>query len=207
MERFKIIYYNPYYSNFLDLLLYDLEKLPWVNEAIQRGKIIINFVVNHCLTLRIYRKHVMKEFLRPSDIRFITCYIMLKRVVEEKASMRLIMCNNEWDKSPLSNNYKGKIVEEISLSSNFWDSFERVLNICEPIVDMIHLVDGDTPCMGSIYDGMDHCKDVIARVFNNVIDDYKLIWNMVDFRWKMMHILLHVVACYLDPRMFGLKRN
>eukprot|EP01018_Ginkgo_biloba_P037725 Gb_27348 [translate_table: standard] len=149
----------------------------------------------------------MKEFLRPCDTRFATYYIMLKRVVEEKTSLRLIVCNNEWDKSPLSKTSKGKLMEEIILSNNFWDSVERVLNMCEPIVEMLHLVDGDTPCMGSIYDGMDRCKDAIARVFNNVVDDYKLIWNMVDFRWKMMHSPLHAAACYLDPKMFGLKRN
>eukprot|EP01018_Ginkgo_biloba_P005136 Gb_04272 [translate_table: standard] len=78
--------------------------------------------------------------------------------------------------------------------------------MCEPIIEMLHLVDGDTPCMGFIYDCMDHCKYVIARVFNNVVDDYKLIWNMVDFKWNIMHIPLHAVACYLEPRMFDLKR-
>eukprot|EP01018_Ginkgo_biloba_P038878 Gb_38380 [translate_table: standard] len=149
----------------------------------------------------------MKEFLRPCDTRFSTYYIMLKRVVEEKASLRLIVCNNERDKSPLLKTSKGKLVEEIILSSNFWDSAERVLNMCEPIVEMLRLVDGDTPCMGFIYDGMERCKDASARVFNNVVDDYKLIWNMVDFRWKMMHSPLHVASCYLDPRIFGLKSN
>eukprot|EP01018_Ginkgo_biloba_P025255 Gb_34929 [translate_table: standard] len=182
MDRFKKIYWTPYAAHCLDLLLHDLGKLPWVNEAIRRVKIISNFVVNHHLTLSIYKKHAMKEILRPYDTRFSTYYIMLKRVVEEKASLRLIVCTNEWDKSPLSNTSKGKVVEEIILSSNFWDTIERVLNMCEPIVDMFHLVDGDNPCMGFIYYGMDRCKDVIARVFNNVVDDYKLIWDMVDFR-------------------------
>eukprot|EP01018_Ginkgo_biloba_P025404 Gb_01386 [translate_table: standard] len=124
----------------------------------------------------------MKELLRPYDTIFATYYIMLKRVVEEKASLRLIVCSNEWDKSPLSKTSKGKLVEEIILSNNFWDNVERVLNMCEPIMEKFCLVDGDNPCMGFIYNGMDHCKDAIARVFNNVVDDYKLIWDMVDFK-------------------------
>eukprot|EP01018_Ginkgo_biloba_P005755 Gb_33968 [translate_table: standard] len=130
MDRFKTIYWTPCAAHFLDLLLHDLGKLPWVNEVIQRGKIISNFVVNHHLTLSIYRKHAMKELLWPCDIRFTTYYIMLKRVVEEKASLRFIACSNEWDKSSLSKTSKGKLVEEIILSNNFWDSVERVLNIC-----------------------------------------------------------------------------
>eukprot|EP01018_Ginkgo_biloba_P007796 Gb_03729 [translate_table: standard] len=191
----------------MDLLLHDLGKLPWVNEVIRRGKLITNFVINHRLTLSIYRKHAIKELLRPCDTRFYTYYITLNRVVEEKASLRLTMCSNEWEKSPLSKTSKGKLVEEIILSSNFWDSAEKVLNMCKPIVEMLHLVDGDTPCMGFIYEGMERCKEAIVKAFNNAIDDYKLIWNMVDFRWKMMHSPLHAITCYLDSKSFGLKIN
>eukprot|EP01018_Ginkgo_biloba_P012932 Gb_37012 [translate_table: standard] len=191
----------------MDLLLHDLGKLTWVNEAIRRGKLITNFIVNHCITLSIYRKHAMREFLRPYDTRFATYYITVNRVVEEKASLSLIVCGNEWEKSPLLNTSKGNLVEEMILSSNFWDNVKRVLKMCEPIMEMLRLVDSDTPCMGFIYDGMDHCKEVITRVFNNLIDDHKLIWNMVDFRRKMMHSPLHATACYLDPKSFGLKRN
>eukprot|EP01018_Ginkgo_biloba_P036986 Gb_28158 [translate_table: standard] len=181
MERFKTIYWTPYVAHCIDLLLHDLGKFPWVNEAIRRGKLIANFIVNHCITLSIYRKHATREFLRPCDTRFATYYITLNRVVEEKASLRLNVCSNEWEKSPLSKTCKGKLVEEIILSSNFWESVERVLNMCEPIVEMLHLVDSDTPCMGFVYEGMERCKEAIARVFNNVIDDYQLIWNKVDF--------------------------
>eukprot|EP01018_Ginkgo_biloba_P022340 Gb_07492 [translate_table: standard] len=79
--------------------------------------------------------------------------------------------------------------------------------MCKPIMEMLHLVDGDTPYTGFNYKGMEHCKEAIAKAFNNAIDDYKLIWNMVDFRWKMMHIHLHVASCYFDPKSFGLKIN
>eukprot|EP01018_Ginkgo_biloba_P039315 Gb_36392 [translate_table: standard] len=128
-------------------------------------------------------------------------------MVEEKASLRVIVCSIEWEKSPISKTSKGKLVEEIILSRNFLDSAQRVLHICEPIMEMLSLVDGDTPCMGFVYEGMERCKEAIAKVFNNVIDDYKLIRNMVDFRWKMMHSLLHAASCYLYPKSFGFKRN
>eukprot|EP01018_Ginkgo_biloba_P024716 Gb_23979 [translate_table: standard] len=175
MVRFKIIYWTPCVAHCIDLLLHDLGKLPWVHEAIRRGKLITNFIVNHRITLSIYRKHATRELLRPCDTRFATYYITLNRVVEEKASLRLTVCGNEWEKSPLLKTSKGKLIEEIILSSNFWDSVERVLKMCELIVEMLRLVDSDTPCMGFVYEVMECYKEVIARVFNNVIDDYKLI--------------------------------
>eukprot|EP01018_Ginkgo_biloba_P006754 Gb_41611 [translate_table: standard] len=69
-------------------------------------------------------KHATRELLRPCDTRFATYYITLNRVVEEKASLRLTVCSNEWEKSPLSNTSKEKLVEEIILSNNFWDGVE-----------------------------------------------------------------------------------
>eukprot|EP01018_Ginkgo_biloba_P036859 Gb_09815 [translate_table: standard] len=207
IARFNTIYWTPCATHCTDLLLHDLGKFPWVNEVIRRGKLIANFVVNHRLTLSIYKNHATKEFLRPCDIRFATYYITLNIVVKEKASLRLIVCSNEWEKYPLSKTSKGKLVEEIILSNNFWDSVDRVLNMCKPIVEMLRLVDGDTSCMGFNYEGMERCKEAIVKAFNSAIDDYKLTWNMVDFRWKMMHSHLHAADCYLDPKSFGLKRN
>eukprot|EP01018_Ginkgo_biloba_P022815 Gb_07147 [translate_table: standard] len=63
MERFKTII-GPCCS------LHGLGKLPWVNEVIRRGKLITNFIVNHRITLSIYKKHAMRAFLRLCYIRF-----------------------------------------------------------------------------------------------------------------------------------------
>eukprot|EP01018_Ginkgo_biloba_P019436 Gb_16558 [translate_table: standard] len=102
----------------MDLLLYDLGKFPWVNEAIQKGKLITNFIINHRITLSIYRKNVMRVFFIPCDTIFSTYYITL-RSGEEKASLRLTVCSNKWEKLPLSKTSKGNLVEEIILSTIF----------------------------------------------------------------------------------------
>eukprot|EP01018_Ginkgo_biloba_P024599 Gb_37453 [translate_table: standard] len=94
IAMFKTIYWTPCATHYMDLLMHDLGKLPWVNEAIRRGKLIVNFIINHRITLSIYRKHVTRELLRPYDTRFSTYYITLNRVVEEKASLRLVACSN-----------------------------------------------------------------------------------------------------------------
>ena len=69
------------------------------------------------------------------------------------------------------------------------------------------MVDSDTPCMGFVYEGMDHCKESIAKSFDNVENEYREIWEVIDERWKMLHSPLHAAACYLDPRLFGMERN
>jgi len=207
MDKYKTIYWTPCAAHCLDLLLHDLAKFPWINEAIRKGKQISHFIFNHHLTLSLYRKQASRELLRPSDTRFATYYISLKRVVEEKASIRGVVCNNEWENSRLSKESKGKELEKIILGTDFWQSAIKVLKICEPIVDMLRMVDSDTPSMGFVYEGMDRCKEAIAKSFNNVENEYMDIWRIIDERWKMLHSPLHAAACYLDPRLFGIERN
>ncbi|GLJ54711.1 hypothetical protein SUGI_1175250 [Cryptomeria japonica] len=120
-------------------------------EAIHRGRAIANFIRNHHLTLSIYRQHASKELLRPCETRFASYYITLKRVVEEKAALRSIIYSNQWESSMLSKSPKGKNIEQIILNSNFWESAAKVLLVCEPIVDVLRMVDGDTPCLAACF--------------------------------------------------------
>ena len=81
-----------------------------------------------------YRKQASRELLRPSDTRFATYYISLKRVVDEKTSIRGVVCNNEWENSQLSKESKGKELEKIILGIDFWQSAIKVLKICENLL-------------------------------------------------------------------------
>eukprot|EP00253_Pinus_taeda_P004216 PITA_04216 len=207
MDKYRKIYWTPCAAHCLDLLLHDLAKFPWINETVRRGKQISHFIFNHQLTLSLYRNNASRELLRPCDTRFATYYITIKRLVEEKGSIRGVFCNNEWEKSHLSKEAKGKELEQVILGNAFWDNAQKVLKICEPIVDMLCMVDSDTPSMGFFYEGMDRAKEAIAKSFNNEENEYIAIWEMIDERWKMLHSPLHAAACYLDPRLFGIERT
>ncbi|XP_059069351.1 uncharacterized protein LOC131859518 [Cryptomeria japonica] len=207
VEKYPQIYWSPCATHCLDLLLHDLAKFPWIYEAIHRGRALANFIRNHRLTLSLYRQHASRELLRPCDTRFASFYITLKRVVEEKAALRSVVCSNEWENSVLSKSAKGKNIEQIVLNSSFWESGTKVLSICEPIVDVLRMVDGDKPCLGMLYESMDRCKEAIQRALNNVDAEYMEIWAAVDSRWKMMHTPLHAAACYLEPKLFHIDRQ
>eukprot|EP00253_Pinus_taeda_P002536 PITA_02536 len=207
MDKYRKIYWTPCAAHCLDLLLHDLAKFPWINETLRRGKQISHFIFNNQLTLSLYRNNASRELLRPCDTRFATYYITIKRLVEEKGSIRGVFCNNEWEKSHLSKEAKGKELEQVILGNAFWDNAQKVLKVCEPIVDMLRMVDSDTPSMGFFYEGIDRAKEAIAKSFNNEENEYITIWEMIDERWKMLHSPLHAAACYLDPRLFGIERT
>jgi hypothetical protein len=83
----------------------------------------------------------------------------------------------------------------------------KALKICEPIIDMLRMVDSDTPSMGFVYEGIDRCKEAIEKSFNNMENEYMEIWEVIDERWKMLHSTLHAGACYLDPRLYGIEKS
>jgi hypothetical protein len=43
-------------------------------------------------------------------------------------------------------------LEQIILGHAFWESVVKVIKICEPIVDMLSMVDSNTPSMGFVYE-------------------------------------------------------
>ncbi|GLJ16665.1 hypothetical protein SUGI_0286050 [Cryptomeria japonica] len=107
----------------------------------------------------------------------------------------------------LSKGPKGKNIEQIILNSNLWESAAKVLLVCEPIVDVLRMVDGDTPCLGMLYESMDQCKESIQKALNNEEAEYMQIWETIDCRWKMMHTPLHATTCFLEPRLFAIDRG
>jgi hypothetical protein len=207
MDKYKSIYWTPCSTHCLDFLLHDLAKFPWINEVIRKGKQISHFIINHQLTLSLYRKQASKELLRPCETTFASYYITLKKLVEEKESVRIVVYSTEWENSHLSKESKGKELEQNILGITFWESATKVLKICEPIIDMLRMVDSDTPSMGFVYEGMDRCKEAIANSFNNLENEYMEIWEVIDERWKMLHSPLHATTCYLDSRLFGIERG
>jgi hypothetical protein len=82
MDKYKNIYWTPCTTHCFNLLLHNLAKFPWVDKTIQRTRMDVNFVMNHHLTLSIYR-NASRELLRPCDTRFAIFFITQKRIVEE----------------------------------------------------------------------------------------------------------------------------
>ena len=67
---------------------------------------------------------------------------------------------------------KGKELEQVVLGNAFCGNALKVLKVCEPIVDILHMVDSDTSSMCFVYEDMDRAKEAIAKYFNNEENGY-----------------------------------
>jgi len=76
---------------------------------------------------------------------------------------------------------------QIILSNIFWNSVAKVFKKCDSIVDALCMV--NSPFMGFIYEGVDHCKESVASTFTNVEDEYKDIWEIMHSHLFQQHVI------------------
>ena len=81
---------------------------------------------------------------------------------------------------------------------------KEVCTVCEPLVRILCLVDGDKPAMGYLYEAMDRAKEAINSYYEDKGDEGKvkeqLIWEVINQRWnKTLHFPIHAAGIFLNP--------
>ncbi|MQL74686.1 hypothetical protein Taro_007046 [Colocasia esculenta] len=92
----------------------------------------------------------------------------------------------------------GKEVEGIINSTNFWDWVFKLVQIIEPLYEVLRVVDGDRrPSIGLVYAKLEAAKKNIRKVFPRYAH---LVLDVVQDRWdRQMSRDLHKAAYYLHP--------
>ncbi|RZC02947.1 hypothetical protein D0Y65_017865 [Glycine soja] len=172
----------------------DIEKIPKVKRVIQRGIKLVGYIYNHTLALNTMRKFTQKtELVRHGVTRFATTFLTLQRLHKQKANLRRLFTSDEWLKSKVAKEPKGKQATDVILIPSFWNDVVYALKAMRPLVSVLRLVDNEKkPAMGFIYEAMDRAKKAIQRAFNNNEGKYKDILAIIDKRWDcQLHHPLH----------------
>ena len=69
--------------------------------------------------------------------------------------------------SSLSRSKGGKLVGKTIFSEIFWSCAEKKISICEPIIQILRMVDSDATWMGFLYEGMDRVRENISLICKN----------------------------------------
>ena len=78
------------------------------------------------------------------------------------------------------------------------------MKISKLLVKVLCLIDGnEKPAIGYLYKAMDKAKENIKTSLKNKISTYIPFTNIINVKWdKQLHSSLHVVGCYVNPRIF-----
>ena len=83
----------------------------------------------------------------------------------------------------------------------FWKDVKLCLNVFEPLVKVLRLVDGDVkPSMGFVYGEIVKAKKQIKEVYGNLASRYKDVVDVVEKKMKdRLDSPLHLAAYLLNP--------
>jgi len=196
------IVFSPCTAHCLDLLLEDIGKLPWAASTIETGHKIVKFITNHQGALAKFRTHSKVELLKPGETRFASFFIMLQRVHESRDALQETVMDRvykQWLKDKKKKiRDEGKLVTDAVVDESFWKSVQELTSVCEPIIQLLRLVDGIVPCVGKVYWKM---YQIDSGIENLTIGQEKKIQvrSLVNKRWKMLHTDLHSAGFVLDP--------
>ncbi|KAL4186688.1 hypothetical protein AMTRI_Chr09g35200 [Amborella trichopoda] len=168
------IFWTPCAAHYVDLMLEAIGKLPLIKGIIFKAKEVKIFIYSHILILSMMRKFTKKrELVRPGVTRLATAYLSLQSMYKKRITLRSMFASEEWSRLVL------------------------------PLVKVLHLVDGDKPSMGFIYDAMKRAKNEIAENLGDDAAKYVPIWVIIDDKWdRQLHRLLHAAGSYLNPKFF-----
>jgi Protein of unknown function (DUF 659) len=204
MEKRTKLFWNPCAAHVLDLILEDISNIPIFKDCIHKAKQVSNYVYNHAWVLNLFRQQTgQRELKRPGVTRFATCFLSLESFEKNKITLKAMFCCRKWLESTFAGTLEGQRVMDIIIKDgNFWRQVKYCLTATAPLVKVLKLVDGDVkPAMGYIYEAMDRAKEEIAKSFDNKLNRYEKIWNIIDLRWELqLHRPLHAAAYYLNPK-------
>ncbi|XP_077241896.1 uncharacterized protein LOC143882271 [Tasmannia lanceolata] len=144
-----------------------------------------------------------KELCRPAATRFATNFISIQSLVLNRKSLQQMFVFDEYSTSRFVQHPLSEGVVSIVLDKSFWDQCKYILNISEPLVRVLRLVDRqDKLAMGYLYEAMDKAKENIKERLKKK-SDYNPIWRIIDQRWdRQLHSPLHAAGYFLNHALF-----
>ena len=183
MKQRPRIFWSPCAAHCLDLMLEDIAKGKVMVQVIGKIKKITNFFYQSYRLISMMKMYTDNhELLRPGITRFATHFIAIECVYKYRDGLLQLIksqefMNSKWGKRP------SPITKEVckTIESNkFWPHVKGVLNVFDPLIKVLRLVDGDDkPTMGFLHEAMERSKLAIQADCRY----YKKYWKTIDDRW------------------------
>ncbi|XP_077216017.1 uncharacterized protein LOC143850677 [Tasmannia lanceolata] len=186
MEKYHI-FWTPCVAHCIDLMLKDIGKIERVKNIVAEARSVTNFIYNHGYVLSLMREKCGGDLVCLGLTRFATNYVALQSMLNKKVGLKQLFSSSEWNDYRESKSAVGQKAEGLVSSPTFWQNCKIIVDILEPIVRVLRMVDGDKkPTMGFMYHAIELMKGAVQTTATRSFQGYH---KIIDTRWKNM--LLH----------------
>eukprot|EP00253_Pinus_taeda_P033372 PITA_33372 len=181
-------------------MLEDIGKFDWVKNTVDHAKSITKLIYNHSWILSLMRRHTGgRDIIRPDITRFATHILTLQSMLSQHRNFQKIFSSEEWNQSQWSHKQDGRELKKKVNEEIFCRKATEIVEVVEPLVKVLQLVDGERLGMGFIYEVMDQAKEQIKRAYKDKVAKYGPIWAIIDERWNnQFHRPIHAAGYFLN---------
>ncbi|VFQ83330.1 unnamed protein product [Cuscuta campestris] len=209
MQRYPKLYWTPCAAHCLDLMLEDIGKLSDFKGQIINAKRVTTFIYRHGRLLDAMRQKTGgRDLVRPGITRFATSFLTLRCMYIHKDALRGLFVCEDWNRSKLAKTEAGKRVQDIVLSTRFWNTVEDCIRASQPLLVVLRIVDGDErPAITEVMPAMDMAKKKITEAFQNKKVLLNKMITIIEDCWQdQMGQKLYGAALFLCPsRYYDIK--
>ncbi|XP_019264724.1 PREDICTED: uncharacterized protein LOC109242308 [Nicotiana attenuata] len=198
------IYWTPCAAHSINLIFGDIFKERPFSTVFNQAIRVHSYIVQRLLLLNMMKRFTkQRSLVKPAKTRFVTAFLTLHRMYEQKSNLKKLFISDEYTSSAYGRETRRRESADIILSPSFWNNVVHALKIGCPLVKVLHLVDGEQrPPMGYLYEAIDRAKEAIQASFSDQ-RKYKRVFEIIDKRWdSKLHSPLHATGLVLNPELF-----
>ncbi|XLS90384.1 hypothetical protein HN51_066392, partial [Arachis hypogaea] len=163
---------TPCAAHCIDLMLEDLEKKSNTHyytstpkKKIYRDRTITTYIYARTTLISLLHIHTKEKYLvRPGITRFVTFYLTLGCLNDNKASLIRMFLSDQWTSSNFLKTKYGKIITSVVLDKMFWKEVVIFLRVVYPFLHVLRMVDSEEkPVMRFIYEEIKKYKGENTR--------------------------------------------
>jgi len=153
LEKRPRIFWTSCATHTINLMLQGVGNISRFKKVIDRAKALTIFIYGHTRTLDCMRHFTEgREIIRLGVTRFASAFLTLGSILEKKDQLKNMVISSRWESIRECQSKKGKNAYATIMHPNFWKDVKMCLNVFEPLVKVLRLVDGDVkPSMGFLF--------------------------------------------------------
>ncbi|PON75282.1 HAT, C-terminal dimerization domain containing protein [Trema orientale] len=202
LTKFPHLFWSPCTSHSIHRLMDEIAELDWIKSVVICAKEIEQCII----TYQQFSPSMFPENLKgcpdPLALKFAPFFCIVQRIFELKQPLQELVVSEEWKQWKLNAPEDAVNIEAAILGDNLWSSARLLLQLFEPFVRLLVILDIDRLVMGDICNWRVQALETvrskgIGGVTLNQLEE------LIENRWDVLFSPLHAAGYILNPRYFG----